>query len=81
MESIIRPARGMSPPSIAMPTASSFSSADLGGWVLPASSNSRSIPLCSLSRGCPPCEEVFLTVGAVHAVTARRKARGERKNR
>ncbi len=76
MESIIRPARAMSPPSIAMPAASSFSSVDLGGWVLPASSNSRSIPLCSLSRGCPPCEEVFLAVGAVHAVTARRKARG-----
>ena len=73
MESIIRLAREMSPLPIAMPAASSFSSVDLGGWVLPASSKSRSIPLRSLSRDCTAVEELFLTVGAVHAVTVRSK--------
>ena len=73
MESIILLAREISPLSIAMPAASSFSSVDLGGSVLPASSNSRSIPRCLLSTGCSTVEEVFLTVGAVHAVTVRSK--------
>ena len=75
MESIIRLAREVSPFSIAMRAASSFSSVDFGGWVLPASSNSRSILMCSPGAGWPRCEEVFLTVGAVHAVTARMRER------